>query len=87
MLERYLVVIEEGEGHLTDDRVTMMELESSVREFVGKVAANNYSLHEAPQKIKRIYKVDLVYGRIHEVEPVLEDMKIVLKKKPTDGNQ
>lgn len=82
MLERYLVISEVDRGvYHSDNRVETLEHERDVKDLVGRLAAGNYGVMEDPVKLKRIYKVDLTYGKIVELEPALENMKLVLKEK------
>lgn len=80
MLVRYLIVTEIGEGFDTDDRVRTYEDENTTINAVGRIASNDFS-SQVPEELKKIYEVNLTYGRIKELNPAIENGKIVLKEE------
>jgi hypothetical protein len=87
MQKIYLVLIKKGSGiYGKDEEVKKFEKESDVRALVGDIAAGSNYMDEE-QELEKIYEVDLYYGRMKELEPVLENMKIKLKEVPQHVHQ
>lgn len=80
MLVKYLIVTEIGEGFDTDDRVRIYGDENTTINAVGRIASNDFSL-QVPEELKKNYEVNLTYGRIKELNPAIENGKIVLKEE------
>lgn len=77
MLKRYLLVLEVGT--YAEEKVEMFESENQVKAQVGRIAAGGHS-YGAEDKLKSIYEVDLDSRKMKRLEPVLENMKIVLRE-------
>ncbi|WP_077621528.1 hypothetical protein [Sediminibacillus massiliensis] len=81
MLKRFLVVIKVSKGTYRQKEVRTLDSEKDLRELIGSIVTSSPNALEDTRELISIFEVDLIYGKIKELEPVLRDMKLVLKEK------